>query len=112
MLSEHEEQCLFVEWFELNYKCVRFYAIPNGGHRYISVAKKLKKEGVKPGVPDIHIPAWKLWIEFKSVKGGTLSREQKAWRDYLMEIGDNWILAKGFESAVEQVVKFKMEQGI
>lgn len=32
------------------------FAIPNGGHRDVRVAKKLKAEGVKPGVPDLMWP--------------------------------------------------------
>jgi hypothetical protein len=46
------------------------YAIPNGGRRSRAVAGKLKAEGVKPGVLDLHLPAARrgyhgLWIEMK-----------------------------------------------
>jgi len=46
------------------------FAIPNGGARHVTVAAKLKAEGVKPGVPDWHLPVPMgkyagLWIEFK-----------------------------------------------
>jgi hypothetical protein len=57
------------------------YAIPNGGHRFISVARKLKREGVKAGVWDVmvDVPArgfHGMRLEFKSEKG-KLTSEQK-----------------------------------
>ena len=106
MRSEHVEQREFVSWFRKNYDPVRIFAIPNGEKRAPSVALRLKVEGVSAGVPDLYVPAWHLWIEFKRVKGGSLSKEQKEWRDYLLSIGDNWMLAKGFESGVSQVREF------
>lgn len=106
MLTEHQEQCLFVEWFELQFPKVRFFAVPNGGQRNKIVAAKLKKEGVRSGVPDLYVPAWKLWIEFKREKGGSLSPTQKEWRDYLLGIGDNYFVAKGFTDAKVKLAQF------
>jgi hypothetical protein len=36
-------------------------------------------EGVSPGVPDLFIPDWLLWVEMKREKGGRVSPEQKDW---------------------------------
>lgn len=83
-----------------------YFAVPNGGQRNKIVAAKLKQEGVKSGVPDIYVPVWKLWIEMKREKGGALQESQKAWRDYLLGIGDNYILAKGFSDAKVKVGQF------
>jgi len=105
MLTEHQEQCLFVEWFEIKFPTIRFFAIPNGSHRHISVAKRLKAEGVRAGAPDLYFPAWKLWIEFKREKGGVLSPAQKEWRDYLIGIGDSYILAHGFNDAKVKLIE-------
>jgi hypothetical protein len=49
------------------------FAIPNGSKRSIGVAKKLKAEGVKRGVPDVAVPISSqpyagMFIEFKSEK--------------------------------------------
>ena len=54
---EHTEQVAVINWAKLNegkYPQLRnLFAIPNGGHRHIGTAKKLKAEGVKAGVPDL-----------------------------------------------------------
>jgi hypothetical protein len=105
MLTEHQEQCLFVEWFEIKFPTIKFFAIPNGIRSSIGAAVKTKKEGLRTGVPDIYVPAWKLWIEFKREKGGVLSPAQKEWRDYLIGIGDNYILAHGFNDARVKLIE-------
>jgi len=79
--------------------------VPNGGQRNKVVAMKLKQEGVSKGVPDLFIPEWRLWVEMKRQKGGTLSPEQKDWRDYLIGCGYRWILAKGADDAINQVAE-------
>ena len=37
--------------------------VPNGGQRSAATAGRLKSEGVRPGVPDIHLPAQECMIE-------------------------------------------------
>jgi len=106
-MTEHEEQCLFVQWFELQFPKIRIFAIPNGTRASIGAAVKAKKEGVRSGVPDLYAPKWKLWIEMKKVKGGTLSATQKDWIDYLKnDVGDSVIVARGFSDAKVQVIEF------
>lgn len=105
--SEHVEQREFVMWFRQSFPGIRIYAIPNGGKRGAAEALRLKVEGVTAGVPDLHIPAWNLWIEMKRQKGGTLSAEQKDWRDYLLSIGHTWMRANGRDDAVCQVLEFR-----
>lgn len=97
--SESEEQVGFINWFEAAFPGVLIFHIPNGGHRAMTVAKKLKAEGVKPGVPDLYIPAWKIWIEMKRQKGGKVSDEQMDWYDYLTGIGDTVIIGRGARDA-------------
>jgi len=103
--SEHAEQVAFVSWFRKTYGSVRILSVPNGGQRNKVVAMKLKQEGVSKGVPDLFIPEWRLWVEMKRQKGGTLSPEQKDWRDYLIGCGYRWILAKGADDAINQVAE-------
>lgn len=66
-MSEHQEQVAFFQWLRYAYPDVLAFAIPNGGHRHIAVAKKLKAEGVTPGIPDIMIADGKpgCFIEMK-----------------------------------------------
>jgi hypothetical protein len=113
MQSESAEQIGFVNWFEANFQGVRIFHIPNGGHRAISVGKKMKAEGVKPGVPDLYIPAWKIWIEMKRAKGGKLSDDQVDWYDYLTGIGDTVIIGRGAKDAsvkLLSILKARREQ--
>lgn len=86
-MTEHDEQVNFVNWFEYKFPNIRLFAVPNGEKRHISVAKRLKAEGVRRGVPDIFIPELKLFIEMKKAKGGRVSKEQKEWIAYLESIG-------------------------
>ena len=103
--TESDEQIGFLRWFEMQFRGVWIFHIPNGGHRAISVAKKMKAEGVKAGVPDLYIPAWKLWVEMKRTKGGVVSKDQRAWHDYLDGIGDAVIIGRGATDASRQVLE-------
>lgn len=109
--SESQEQMLFVQWFKRTYPSIRILSIPNGGHRHIAVAAKMKAEGQAKGVPDIFIPAWLCWIEFKKIKGGTLSPVQKDWIAYLEAIGHQVIIGRGFEDAKRQIENVKKPEG-
>lgn len=80
-MSEHAEQCAFVEW--LRWNRIPHYAIPNGGSRNKIEAARLKDEGVSPGVPDLCIPVPRggthgLYIEMKFGKNKT-STAQNEW---------------------------------
>lgn len=104
--SEHLEQVGLVTWFRGKFPGVLIFAIPNGGHRSITEAKRLKDEGVTPGVPDLYVPSWNLWIEMKRETGGRLSREQKDMIEYLQSIGHTVIVGKGATDASRQVLEF------
>lgn len=110
-ISEHDVQKAFIQWFKLQYKDIRIFAIPNGGKRHISVAKKLKAEGVVSGVPDLFIPGWYLWIEVKTIDG-KLSKNQKEWLAYLESIGYNTMVVYGIDDAMRQVAQFAKNLGI
>ena len=104
--SEDREQMIFVQWFRRTYPEVRIYATPNGGHRHPAVAAKMKATGVSPGVPDLFIPDWRLWVEMKRTKGGSTSAEQKDWMAYLEGCGYTCFVAKGADQAKEMVLGF------
>jgi hypothetical protein len=108
--SEHDEQVGFINWFRAKYPSVLIFAIPNGEKRAISVAKRLKAEGVVRGVPDLYVPAWNLWIEMKRASGGRLSPDQKEMINYLESIGNTVIIGKGASDASKKVLEF-MEKG-
>lgn len=104
--SEDHEQMMFVQWFRREYPGVRMFAIPNGGARHPAVAAKLKATGVVKGVPDLFIPAWRLWIEMKRQKGGIVSQEQKDWMAYLESNGYRCAVARGCEDGITLVQKY------
>ncbi len=105
--SEHMEQAALIMWFRRAYPDTLIFAIPNGGLRSKTQAMKLKVEGVVPGIPDLFVPAWKLWIEMKKVKGGKISPEQQAMIDYLQSVGYHVIVGLGAEDAKAQILEIK-----
>jgi hypothetical protein len=107
---EHIEQVTFVQWFESAYPEVMIFAIPNGGLRHPATARKLQLEGVKSGIPDLFIPAWKLWVEMKRSKGGKVSPEQYSMMIHLAGIGYDCLVGHGFEDAKKKVLEFAKSQ--
>lgn len=86
--TEHQVQAAFFELVHLEAKkqpeLALCYAIPNGGNRAVHTAQRLRAEGVKPGVPDVHLPVPRgayagLWIEFK-VRPNQLTDRQIVWK--------------------------------
>jgi len=79
--QEHQIQvaiCNYLDWLQIPY-----FAIPNGGHRFEGVGKKLKYEGVKAGVADLFIMQSNqlyhgLFIEVKSLTG----RQQETQKNF------------------------------
>ena len=105
--SEFKEQCDFVAWFKSEYPGVVIMSIRNHGTRTPIEKTQQILEGLHPGAADLYIPQWHLWIEFKRIKGGVLSKEQDIFANYVMnECGDWWILAEGCENGKEQVFDF------
>ncbi len=99
---ETAEQTAFVRWFRL--------AIPNGAHlsgtrtRRAAQMARLRAEGLVGGVPDLHIPAWSLWVEMKRSRDGRLSETQGRIIADLRALGDTVIIARGWQDARDQVL--------
>jgi hypothetical protein len=103
--TEHLEQREFVKWFRQTFVGVRIFAIPNGGARSTITASRLKVEGVSAGVPDLYVPAWRLWIEMKRTKGSSIDKNQKDWHQYLTSLGDMVIIGYGSDGAKNLVLE-------
>ena len=104
--TEHIEQVTLITWYRRTYKNELLIAIPNGGKRHIKTAISMKQEGVSKGFPDLFLPVPNskfhgLFIEMKRQKGGTISKEQKAWFEYLNSVGYQAVVCKGFLEAKE-----------
>lgn len=73
-ILEDQEQAALFEWVELKKPefphLALLHHIPNGGLRHPRVASQLKRQGLKPGVPDLFLPVSRagyhgLYIELK-----------------------------------------------
>ena len=107
--SEHEEQKGFINWFRDNYPDLLIFAIPNGEKRAISVAKRLKAEGVVAGIPDLAIlfPDSKtLFIEMKRQKGGRLSDSQKRVIPKIEALGHTVLVCYGAKDASIKILEY------
>lgn len=100
--SEYVIQKTFCEWMEANWPDIWLFAVPNGAVRSARAANRLKKEGMSPGVPDLFIPALKLFIEFKTPVG-RVRPAQREWIEYLNGIGYVAVVCRSVVAAVEQV---------
>lgn len=93
MKKEAELQKACVTWFQLQYPQFSdlLVAIPNGGSRNIMEAVNLKKQGVKPGIPDLVLFVQNeskavLFIELK-VGRNKLTEHQQKYFDLLPNQG-------------------------
>lgn len=114
--SEHDEQSALISWAD--WQCQRKYrelsthlfAVPNGARTSMSVAKRLKREGMRSGVPDLFLAVARggyhgLFLEMKSRKG-VVSKEQKTWIGRLAAAGYFVVVCRGFEEARAQLIKY------
>lgn len=109
LLSEHIEQVRSVAWFRKHHE-PEIIAIPNGGARSKSEGARLKAEGVRKGVHDLFIPAWRLWVEMKKENGGSgMSKDQKDWAKYVESIGDHWLCCNGFLEFKKKITRFYLQ---
>ena len=118
-MSESTEQQALFEWAEIAAKKTPelrlMYAVPNGGKRNMATAVRLKKEGVKPGVPDICLPVPRgkyhgLYIEMKFGRNKP-SEAQKWWIEQLQQQGHKVALCYGWGEAVKVIVDYLTEIG-
>lgn len=116
--DEHGEQAALFGWayFATSMwpELALLHAIPNGSHRHKATAARLKKEGVKRGVPDICLPVPRqgyhgLYIELK-VAGGTTSSAQRWWLDRLTAEGYLAVVCRGCDEARWTIHRYLLPQ--
>lgn len=114
--TQHEgnEQEMLFEWAFLQRKKYPeldlMYHIPNGGQRNSAEAARLKREGVKAGVPDIHLPVARgryhsLYIELKYGKNKP-TELQKEWLSRLAMQGNFTAVCYGWEQAAKLITDY------
>ena len=93
--KEHQEQVALIDWCKFHEgkypELKMLYAVPNGGHRHVATAIKLKREGVRAGVPDLCLPVARggshgLYVEMKCLPNKP-TKEQAVWIENLREQG-------------------------
>lgn len=87
-----------------------FFAIPNGGHRRIGAARKLKAEGTRPGIPDYFLAIPKagfpgLWLELKE-EGGSLSKDQREVIGLFQQQGYRCVVAYSVREATDEIERY------
>lgn len=109
-LTEAQEQIKLIQYCEIKgFPYNLIFHIPNGGSRNVLEAKNLKKQGVKPGVPDLFLPFPKnqycgLFIEMKSTRrGAKCSEAQKEWIEKLLGEGYQCSVCHGFDEAKNEI---------
>ena len=112
--SEHTEAVRFmrvVRLHEPRYPALCWlFAIPNGGWRNLTVAQKLKGEGVRRGVHDYCWPYKAgtypgLFVELKS-RGGQPTKEQRDFAEFVQQQGYMAVFVKGWEDAWKAVCEY------
>ena len=117
--TESQEQAALIDWCRLDPRTDCIFAIPNGANKSRAAAAKFKREGLKPGVPDLFLPVpvnfgldaepeWKhgLFIEMKRTKGGVISQDQEDWAKYLKYRDYEHVFAFGAAEAVAAIRKY------
>ena len=115
--TEDQEQMTVMSWaHRTKFKDGRLsdylFHIPNDGSRNIIEATKLKKMGVKAGVPDLQLivpngQVHGLWIELKAQKG-KLQPSQKIMIQRLEAQGYMCKVCFGADEAINEIKKYLM----
>ncbi len=113
--TESKEQASLIEWWDLlsSLKGIdesMLFAIPNGGARTAITGARLKKEGVRPGIPDLFLaiptkgfPG--MFIEMKR-KGGRATPTQVRMHNSLRSRGYAVACCRGWEEARDRVWEY------
>lgn len=110
--TEHAEQVALVQWAKLHTRRLPglelLHAIPNGGARNAITGAKLKAEGVKPGVPDLHLPVPLhgrpgLYLELKRKAGSAVTPAQREWHAALIAQGYAVVVCRGARDAMDAI---------
>ena len=117
---EHQEQKAVFQWAAAaavwNPELLWLHAIPNGGHRNIVTARKMKLEGVRKGVPDIFLDVPKglyhgLRIEMKAPRlpgesEPRQSEEQTDWQIHYLSQGYRYEVCWGAKDAIKAIENY------
>lgn len=113
-LPEDIEQQMVFDWAEVmecRYPCLSLmYHVPNEGKRSKATGARMKRMGLRRGVPDICLPVARggfhgLYIEMKAV-GGRATKEQCEYLDALREEGYFVAICVGHKAAQKTILGY------
>lgn len=118
--TETREQQYVIKWSQQpsvrkQYPCLKLlYHVANERNCSLVQGKQLKLAGVKPGIPDLHLPVPNkkyhgLFIEMKRAKGGMVSDNQKWWLAELTNKGYKAVVAHGWIEATNIIMDYLKE---
>ena len=108
-MSEYAEQVKIITFAKDNQgafpELKYLFHIPNGGSRDIITASRLKRCGVRKGVPDLCLPVknkyyGSLWVELKDGKGKKQTKEQIEYENFLKSQGCQYVVCYSGEEAI------------
>lgn len=104
--EEHRIQKSMVDWFRLKYPAMRhnLFAVPNGGRRDAASGRRLKEEGVLPGVADlIFLKSNRFYgallVEVKT-DTGRQSKEQREWEERITADGYKYAVVRSLDEFI------------
>lgn len=113
-MTEAQEQKFLFQWAGVSRQkypeLELLFHVPNGGRREAREAASLKKQGVKPGVPDLILPVARgeyfgLYIELKAGKNKP-STHQLEWIENLNQQGYFVKVCYGWIEASEVIINY------
>lgn len=109
--TESQEQQRLVLKLRFVHPDIPFFAIPNGGKRTPSEARRLLLEGVEKGTPDIFIAVAKkgyhgLFIELKRTKKSKVSQDQHDKKVQLENQGYKVEICYGCDAAYKVILEY------
>lgn len=88
------------------------YSIPNEAKRSPMLADKMKRNGLKSGVPDLCLPIrskdgkyGSLYLEMKRSSGGVVSQTQKDYHKLLQKYGNRIEVCKDANNALQIIAE-------
>ena len=107
--EEHRLQVACVNWYRLQHRkyANSLIAVPNGGKRDKTTAKKMKAEGQLAGVADLILLKSNkyygaLMIEMKT-RTGRQAETQKQWQEYIEHQGYKYVVCRSIEDFMREV---------
>ena len=93
--------------FRAKYTGVVIFCVRNDGSRKWQEKAEQVLMGVHKGVSDLFIPAFRIFLEMKRLKGkdSPQSKEQKEFERYVTSVGYHYILGYGCDDALEKIEK-------